>query len=188
MPITLDGVGVWVKGIACSLFLVSPTQINFLVPYQLSAGTVDLVVVLNSQAGPTVSIQLNNTSPGLFLWNGNQAVAVHLNGRVISPASPAVPGEIVVLFAAGLGQTSPATHTGQLATSAFSIYYASQLQILFNGSVAPAGTMLYAGLAPGFAGLYQINLKLPANLTANPEIQLAIGSQVSPASIQLVVQ
>jgi len=188
MPTSLNGVGVWVNGIACSLFLISPTQINFLVPYKLTAGTVSVLVARDSLAGPTVSIQLNNTSPGLFLWNGNQAVGVHLNGRVISAAAPAVPGEIVILYAAGLGRTSPDTTSGQLATSAFQIYYASQLQLLFNGSPAPAGTVLYAGLAPGFAGLYQINVQLPASLTANPLIQLSIGPQSSPASIQLIVQ
>jgi uncharacterized protein (TIGR03437 family) len=145
-------------------------------------------VARDSQAGPTVSIQLNSTSPGLFLWNGNNAVAVHLNGQVISAASPAVPGEIVVLYAAGLGRTSPDTANGQLATSAFSLYYASQLQVLLNGTPVPPGSILYAGLAPGFAGLYQLNLQLPAGLTANPQIQVAVGSQISPTSIQLYVQ
>jgi uncharacterized protein (TIGR03437 family) len=88
MPTSLDGVGVWVNSIPCSLFYVSPTQINFLVPYQLTAGTVTLVVARDSQAGPTVSIQLNSSSPGLFLWDGNNAVAGHLNGVALSEASP----------------------------------------------------------------------------------------------------
>ena len=87
MPVSLDGVGVWVNSIPCSLFYVSPTQINFLVPYQLTAGTVSLVVARDSQAGPTVTIQLNTTSPGLFLWNGNSAVAGHLNGVALSDTS-----------------------------------------------------------------------------------------------------
>jgi len=188
MPTSLDGVGVWINSISCSVFFVSPTQINFLVPYQLVAGTVSLVVARDGQAGNTVSIQLNNTSPGLFVWNGNNAVAAHLNGQVISPTSPAVPGEVVVLFVAGLGRTSPDTTSGQLATAAFPIYYFSQLQILLNGVACPPGSILYAGLSPGFAGLYQINLQLPADVSANPQIQVAIGAQISPASIQLLVQ
>ena len=188
MPTSLDGIGVWVNSIPCSLFLISPGQINFLIPYELTAGTVSLVVVRDSQAGPTVTLHLNNTSPGLFLWNGNNAVAVHLSGQVISAASPAAPGEIIVIYAAGLGRTSPDTTNGQLANAAFPLYYASQLQVLLNGVPCPAGNILYAGLAPGFAGLYQINLRLPASLTANPQIQVAFGPQVSPPSIQLVVQ
>jgi uncharacterized protein (TIGR03437 family) len=188
MPTSLDGVVVWVNAIPCSLFLVSPTQINFLVPYQITAGTVSVIVARDSQAGPTVSIQLNNTSPGLFLWNGNSAVAVHLNGQVISPTSPATPGEIVVVYAGGLGRTAPDATSGQLATAAFPIYYQSELQVLLNGVVCPPGSVLYAGLAPGFAGLYQINLVLPADLAANPQIQIGIGTQMSQASVQLPVQ
>jgi uncharacterized protein (TIGR03437 family) len=134
------------------------------------------------------TIQLNNTSPGLFLWNGNNAVAVHLNGQTISAASPALPGETVVIYAGGLGRTAPDTTAGKLATSAFPIYYASQLQVLFNGKACPPVNILYAGLAPGFAGLYQINVRLPSDLTANPEIRLVIGPQISPSGVQLAVQ
>jgi uncharacterized protein (TIGR03437 family) len=188
MPTSLDGVGVWVNSLPCSLFSVSPTQINFLVPYQLTAGTVSLVVARDSQAGPTVSIQLNSTSPGLFLWNGNNAVAGHLSGVALSDASPAVPGEVVVIYAAGLGRTSPDTTGGQLATSAFQIYYLSQFQVLLNGVACPTVNVLYAGLAPGFAGLYQINLRLPDDVAANPQIQVSVGPQISASSIQLAVE
>lgn len=188
MPTSLDGVAVWINSTPCSLFFVSPTQINFLVPYPLTPGTVKVFVVRDSQAGPEVSIQLNATSPGLFVWSGNNAVAIHLNGEVILPTSPAVPGETVVIYLAGLGRTSPDTTSGQLAIAAFPIYYLSQLQVLLDGTPCPPASVLYAGLAPGFAGLYQINLKLPADVTANPQIQVAVGAQISPPSIQLAVQ
>jgi uncharacterized protein (TIGR03437 family) len=188
MPLILGSVAVWVNDIPCPLFLVSPTQINFLVPYDLTAGTVSVMVVRQSQEGPSVPIQLNNTSPGLFLWNVNYAVAEHLNGSVISAASPAASGEIIIVYAAGLGLTSPGTVTGQLVTAAASILYKSQLQVLLDGVAIPASGILYAGLTPGFAGLYQINLQLPTGLSPNPEIQLAIGAQISPASIQLALQ
>src|SRR5580658_3758097 len=101
MPTSLDGVGVWINSIPSSLFYISPTQINFLVPYEFTAGTVSLIVTRDGQAGPSVNLELNSTSPGLFLWNGS-AIAVHLNGVIISAASPAAPGEIVVIYAAGL--------------------------------------------------------------------------------------
>ena len=122
MPTTLDGVAVWVNAIPCSLFLISPTQINFLVPYELTAGTVSVIVARDSQAGPSVSIQLNATSPGLFMWNGNNAVAAHLSGQVISPTSPAVPGRDYrcIYRGDGLGRTSPDAAAGQLATGGIS--------------------------------------------------------------------
>ena len=53
MPTSLDGVGVWINAIPCSLFLISPTQINFLVPYELTPGIVSVLVARDGQAGPS---------------------------------------------------------------------------------------------------------------------------------------
>jgi uncharacterized protein (TIGR03437 family) len=188
LPTVLDGVGVWINGIPCSLLLISPTQINFLVPYQLTAGAVSLIVARDSQAGPTVNITLNSTSPGFFVCKVNNVVAAHLNGQVITADLPAMPGETIVIFAGGLGRTAPDARGGQLATAAFPLYYFSQLQVLLNGTPTAPGSILYAGLAPGFAGLYQINLKLPADLAGNPEIRVAVGTQISPPAVILPAQ
>lgn len=188
LPASFDGVEVYINSIPCRLFFISPGQINCLVPYELIAGPVSLIVHLQGTAGPSVNIQLTNTSPGFFVWNGNYAVAVHLNGQLISAASPAVAKEIIVLYAGGLGKTAPDTRSGLLATAAAPIFFGSQLQVLLNGLPLPPGSVLYAGLTPGFAGLYQINLVLPAALPSNPEIRVAIGPQISPASVQLAVR
>lgn len=188
LPTQLDGVGVWINAMPCSLFYISPTQINFLVPYQITSSIVSVIVARDGVAGPAVDIQLSSTSPGLFLWGDNNPVAVHLDGQLISSLSPAAPGEVIVIYAAGLGRTVPDTSGGHLATAAFPIYYASQLQVLLDGTATPPGSILYAGLAPGFAGLYQINLTVPLDVSPDPEIRLAIGDQTSPASIRLAVQ
>jgi uncharacterized protein (TIGR03437 family) len=188
LPSELDGVAVWVNSMPCHLFYVSPTQINFLIPYQVTASTVSVIVARDGTAGPAVNIELHNTSPGLFLWEGNQPVAVHLNGDLISDLQPAAPGEIVVLYANGLGRTVPDIVGGQLAIAAFPIAFAAQLQILLDGVPCPPGSVLYAGLTPGFAGLYQINLLLPPDAPPNPEIQLAIDGEISPESIRLAIQ
>jgi uncharacterized protein (TIGR03437 family) len=46
----------------------------------------------------------------------------------------------------------------------------------------------YAGLTPGWAGLYQINLIVPGNVGTDPEISVAIGDQASPAGLKLAVR
>jgi uncharacterized protein (TIGR03437 family) len=188
MPTTLQGVSVLVRGLPCGLFYVSPGQINFLIPYELTAGTANLVVVRQGTAGPTVNIQLAPTAPGFFEWNGNAPVAVHLDGRLVSKDAPARAGEVIILYAAGLGRTSPDTTSGRIASFAAPIAAAAQLQILLNGKAVPAGSVTYAGLAPGFAGLYQINMLVPAGLPPNPEIRMVLGAQTSPASVQLPLQ
>jgi uncharacterized protein (TIGR03437 family) len=188
LPTSLDGVSVGVGNVLAPLLFVSPGQINFIVPYNLLAGPITIYVARQSVAGPVVTIQLDATAPGLFLWNGNMAVATHLNGSLISSTAPAMAGEIIVLYAAGLGRTSPDTTSGRIAPSAASIVAASQMQVLLNSKPCSAASVLYAGLAPGFAGLYQINLVLPTPVPVNPDIQIAIGAQISPAAIQLATQ
>ena len=187
LPTTIDGVSVLVGGYYCNLFFVSPTQINFLVPYQLIAGSTTLAVENQGLSGPVVPIQLNNTAPGMFVYNGF-IIATHLNGTLVSSTAPATAGEIIVIYAAGLGKTTPATVSGKLVTAAATISAASQMQVLLAGQPCPPGDILYAGLAPGFAGLYQINLTVPPLTPPNPAIQIVIGSQTSPAGVQLALQ
>jgi len=185
VPTTLGGVTVYVNSIQSSLFYVSPGQVNFLVPYEITATTGTVQVVRDGVAGQPGTIQLATTAPGLFQWNGNFVVAEHTDGSVITDESPGAAGEVVVLYAAGLGRTVPDVPSGHVVSKATSILYASQLQVLLNGVPCPASSIYYAGLTPGYAGLYQINLKLPDALPPDPEVQVVIGSQTSPPAIKL---
>jgi uncharacterized protein (TIGR03437 family) len=192
LPTSLDGVTVIVEGILSNLLYVSPGQINFLIPYELTGPTAQVLVLRQGVAGPygpdglpSVTIPMATTAPGFFEWNGNFAVAEHADGSLITPTASAQPGETVVLFAAGLGRTVPDSTSGRVPTSAATILYASEMQILLNGVPQPAASINYAGVTPGFAGLYQINLRLPEVLPANPEIQIVFGAQASPATVLL---
>lgn len=188
LPRSLDGVLIYVGGLPASLFFISPGQINFLIPYELAPGMVSIIVTRQGLAGPTARVQLNDTSPGFFQWSGNLAIAVHLNGSLVSPSAPAQRNEIIVLYAGGLGWTSPDTSSGRMASLAATILAKSKLQVLLDGTACPAASILYAGLAPGFAGLYQINLRLPDSLPHNPDIRMVIGAQSSPTGVVLPTQ
>jgi uncharacterized protein (TIGR03437 family) len=188
LPVSLDGVSLSVGNVAAPLLFVSPGQVNFIVPYNLIAGQVNIYLARQNIAGPLVAIQLDATAPGLFSWDVNQAIAIHLNGTLISPSAPAHAGEIVVIYAAGLGRTSPDTTSGHIAGSAATIVAAAQLQVLLNGTACSAVSVLYAGLAPGFAGLYQINLVLPTPVPIDPVIQVATSAGISLPQIQLATQ
>lgn len=188
MPTSLAQVTVYVNNIPASLFYVSPSQINFLIPYTITASAATIYVVRQGVAGPTVTVALAATAPGLFVWNGNIALATHADGSLIAPPSPAHGGEIVVLYAGGLGRTSPDQTNGELATRAAPILALSTFQVLVNGAALPAANVLYAGAAPGFAGLYQINVQLPGSPGSNPTVQISTGTAVSVAGVMLPVQ
>jgi len=185
LPLELEGVSVVVDYIPVPLLFVSPGQINFLIPYNITGNTATLFVLRQNLAGPVITVPLVLASPSFFTWNVNLAIATHVDGSLVSPSSPASAGEIVVFYAAGLGRTSPDILTGELVTRAATLLYISQLQVLFNGVPSDPRNIYYAGVTPGFAGLYQINIRLPSPLPSNPSVQIGMGAQVSPAGLYL---
>ncbi len=192
LPTSLAGVSVYVNNMLANLLYVSPGQINFLIPYEITASSATVVVSRQGVAGPVnangqpaVVIPLAPVAPGFFEWNGNFAVAEHADGSLITPTSPAQAGETIVLYGAGLGATQPPTMSGALPTSAATAVCAAQMVIVLNGAALPQSSIYYAGLTPGFAGLYQINLGLPNPLPPNPQIQIVVGNAVSPPAVQL---
>jgi uncharacterized protein (TIGR03437 family) len=187
LPTILPGTGVrvWVGGVAAQLYFVSPTQINFLVPCNLKAGEVDVYVTLDGSYGPVVRVRLQDAAPALFEWDQRMATATHADNSAITPEHPASPGEVVVLYLTGLGPTTPAAVYGQLPTEATWITRLDELQVLVGGVPLASTEIWYAGVAPGFAGLYQINFRLPQTVAANPPLQVAIGSQISSSGVWL---
>jgi uncharacterized protein (TIGR03437 family) len=190
LPTVLPGTGarVLIGGLTANLYYVSPTQINFLVPSNLLPGTVTLYVVVDGYAGPPVSIQLAAASPGLFQLDTTNAVATLADGSVITPSEPARPGEIVVLYATGLGQTIPPVIYGNLPTQAAPLSQMGDFTVLLDGTPVDPRAIAYAGVAPGFAGLYQINVTLPDSTASNPEIRIGLADSLSPPGLILPVQ
>jgi uncharacterized protein (TIGR03437 family) len=184
----LSSVRVYVGGAggAASIYYVSPTQINFLIPAEMRPQTTYVQVTRGSLAGPPVPLTLVPMTPAFYMLDTERVVAQHLDGTVIRTDHPAQAGEIVILYATGLGQTDPPSHNGEIPTKARRI--AGQLQISLDGKPVDAKQLLYAGTAPGFAGLYQINLRLPGDVGIDPQIQMSAGGFTSPKNIRLVLR
>jgi uncharacterized protein (TIGR03437 family) len=171
-----------------NLFYVSPTQINFLVPANLLPGSVNVTVVVDSLAGPAIPIQLAAAAPALFQLDLQNAIATRADGSVVTPSAPAQPGEVVVLYAAGLGQTAPPQLVGTVSVEAARLTGINDFSVILDGAAVDPSAISYAGIAPGFAGLYQINLTLPTTTNANPQIQLGLAGSLSPSEVSLPVQ
>jgi uncharacterized protein (TIGR03437 family) len=187
LPTTLGGVTVYISSIAAGLYYVSPNQINFVVPADFQPVPVPLVILRESHAGPTVQISLNPAAPALFPDSNGDAIATHLNGALVNQSAPAGPGEWVVIYAEGLGPTDPAANRYSAAPTAAPIVLLPQFSILLDGNPVDAGALYYVGITPGFVGLYQINLHLPQNVAANPQVLVSIGNQSSQPNLQLAV-
>jgi uncharacterized protein (TIGR03437 family) len=193
-----DETQVFIGGYAADLYYVSPTQINFLVPPNMQAAPVSIYVTVDSLRGAIVPLTLGAAAPGLFQLPPGTcplpavsipqcAIATLPDGTVLTPSLPAQPGEVVTLWATGLGQTDPMPVYGQLPTAAAPLVQGAKLSILLDGKPVPPAAVSYAGIAPGFAGLYQINFQLPMSTGANPEIRVQVDGPMSASKVYLPV-
>jgi uncharacterized protein (TIGR03437 family) len=121
--------------------------------------------------GNTISVPVADVSPDMFAYDvaedGSKSVAAinATSGKRVGPATlgaefePAQPGDIVQLYATGLGLTNPPFAAGQLPPNdASGARPAPPVTVIVDGLNAE---VQYAGTAPGFAGLYQINVVIP---------------------------
>lgn len=165
---TLGGVQVMINGRAAPLLYVSPTQINAVVPY-FTENVAQIQVISNGKSSNTVTELMNQTSPGIITYSPadgtGYAAALHQNFTVVSPTSPAQPGETIQVYLTGLGAVTPSIADGSpgISTSPYNTT-TNTIMADISGTTANVG---FSGLAPGFAGVYQLNIAIPATgLTA----------------------
>lgn len=157
-------------GKAATQFYTSATQINALAPAALAPNTsTEMSIVVDGAGVANSAVPVTTAAPGIFTTGSSgQAAAVNQDGTVNSASNPAARGSIVSLYATGQGAGSP-TVTVNIA-----------------GYDAP---VLYAGPAPGFPGLMQINAQIPGGFLP-PGIQsvvLSVGSVSSQPGVTIAI-
>jgi len=209
-PITgLNNVQVLIDGLEAPLYYVSPTQIAAIVPYGTSTFPFATVQVNNNGTlSNKITEYVYSTTPGVFtspLPNGiSDAAAVRYdssgNASIVTEKNPAEPGDTVAIYLTGLGTVFPplAGGDGTPGSSNTASLNATVQTIAadIGGVTAAVG---YSGLAPGFAGLYQLNIAIPTGLTAgdnyldiqgpdsySSEALLPIGSGSGAAAVPVV--
>jgi uncharacterized protein (TIGR03437 family) len=176
---------VFIRDSPAAIYYASPTQVNLLVPSDLTPGPATLRLALDGRSGPSIPIVLRRAAPALFVAGNRTAIALRPDGSVVTAARPARPGDTVTLYATGLGDLVPPLPPAQIPRSARSIERTEELRITLNGIPSPASAILYAGAAPGFAGLYQINWTVPPVPAPQPAIRVELGDESSPDGVIL---
>ncbi len=180
LPDTLAGVSVFFGPVPGPLFYVSPQQINAQVPFTLQPGDWDVKVRFQNLEAAERAV-VRPYSPGLF------SVLRHADGTVVSRDAPARPGEVVMLFGTGFGSTRPQTHTGEVAPPG-PTWLDAKIAAKIGEMPLALDDILYWGLASGFAGLYQFNLRVPAAAPSGDlEVMVKVGDDWSQAGVRIPV-
>jgi len=164
LPTSLDNVSVTIASRPVYVEYISQTQLNVLTPPDLDTGI--LPVIVTTPAGPSASFSVvcSTYMPALFMWPNGQPVATHAdftwavkNGTFPGTTTiPAKPGETIILWATGLGPTSPPAPVGVEVSGQNTTTSLPSITLLTTPAVVYG-----AALAPGFAGLYQIAFQVP---------------------------
>jgi len=153
-------------------------------PTDTTIGPVDVVVTNNGNVSQPATAQLQSTAPAFFqIPSTSNAVATRLDYTPISDATPARPGDTIVLWGTGFGATQPPTPAGAVVTGSPTI--AAPVTVTVGGQEVK---VVNASLTTGTAGLYQITIQLPASLPPGAApVQASTGGVQSLAGIQIAI-
>ena len=181
LPNRLAGATVLVNGIFAPLFYAAPRQINAQLPVKTPSGSAQLVVSVGGRKSSTVMFAVENAAPGIFTYNSTRAVAVNPDGSVNGPASPARPGDTIVVYLTGAG---PVQASGAWLDGAPSPPGLSPVTLPFTATLGGQDAATdYLGLTPGSIGLYQLNMKVPSLPRGDHALILTVGGKASNSAL-----
>lgn len=194
LPVTLGETSLLVGSVQAPLFYVSNSQVNFQVPVGLT-GSQTVTVLRKNVTVASGTLTIASVSPALFTQaadGSGPVAALNEDGSVVSAsgcitgAKPAAPGSAVMLFGTGEGDLTPLLATGAAApVTPPSVTPANPTATLGGVPVS----VEFSGAAPGFVGLWQINIRIPSNPSSGPAVPLVVtlGGQSSQAGVTLAV-
>jgi uncharacterized protein (TIGR03437 family) len=191
---TMDNIQVLVNGTAAPLYYVSAGQINFEIPINAATGDGTVQVTRNGQAGNLVYVDINAQVPRFIVYQGNYGIMTTPDGTLTGiPSHPAKVGDTVVIYALGLGPTSPIVASGTASPTSPLAEVQGSTKVCFGIETpffqAPCATPAFVGLTPNFVGLYQINVTIPKGVASGSNVMTLIEvDNITSTSVQLAVQ
>jgi uncharacterized protein (TIGR03437 family) len=166
---------VTIGGQNAPVIFATPFQVNAQVPFGLKPGSY-LLGASSVFGSLEQQVDIRELAPALFKLDANRGAIVNQDGTINSSTSPARRGQVALVYGTGFGEV---VKQGSLSVTA------KPVTAQINGVDVPVA---FAGLAPGFIGLYQLNLQLPAGMPPGLDVTLSIkqgGVASNPVTISV---
>lgn len=181
LPDALNGVRVKGNDAYLPLLYASEFQVNVQCP-QAGPGTpLTLVVETPNGSSAPLSSMVQDSTPGIFTLDGSgtgQGAIVIGNTATLAmphmdglPSQPVRAGDFISIYATGLGAVSPNVPSGHPAPLDTLVRLNAKVDVLINGI---ATDVQFAGLAPGYIGLYQVNARIPPKTAASDAVSVQL--------------
>ena len=183
----LGGTSVTIGGEPVPLYFVTAGQINAILPYDLRVDTsLQVVVTRNGAVSAPQPVNLVSSQPGVFTQaqtgQGIGAILIiHPDGSwvVAGNGNSAKAGDALEIFCTGLGDVAPRLVAGYPAPPSPLSYVIDAVTLTIGGVNA---TPIFAGVAPGFSGLYQVNVVIPAGIAASQQVPIVLSQGGRPSA------
>lgn len=189
VPTALADSCLTVNGLPVPLLFVSPSQINAQMPFD-AAGNVTIILRTPGGVSNNFNTVVLPAAPGVFraLVEGSGSdvptIVRNTNGEIVTPSNPVHKNDVLVIYLTGLGITNPAVGTGLPGPSNPLASAILTPQVTLGGATLP---LIFAGIAPGEVGVYQINTKVPSSVPSGLSIPLTINQGGAETTIQVRV-
>jgi len=193
LPTSLGGATATIGGVSVPLIYSSPLQINLQIPWELANMTNPQITVQTSSTGAPVTLTVLQSQPGIFTTNqsgsGQGAILIANTASLAAPAGafpgsrPVQRGEYIEIFSTGLGPVFNTPPSGAVTPDGSST-------LVFPPTVTIGGaaaTVSFAGLAPGYVGLYQVNVQIPQAASVGNAVPLVLFAGTNANTVTLAV-
>ena len=188
LPTQLGNTTVFFNDLPGAISHADPGQINVVVPYRVNLHTSNQIRVQRDLAlSDPVAVDIADAQPSVLQVNGSVVATDYPAGSLapfqVGTAAPAKAGDTLVMYCVGLGVTVQTIADGTISPASPPADVPG-VTVSIGGKTA---AIQFAGLAPGFVGLYQINAVMPQGVAAGAaQLSVGAGGQTSPALILAV--
>jgi len=190
LPPQLVTTSVSISGVQLPLLYVSDSQVNVFIPYELAVNAPHQLIVQRGNAiSVPVPIDIFNAQPAILATAGNGLGQGHIykvdaqSNQILADAqAPAEVGDVLVIYTVGLGPVTPAVKSGDPASFTSLSMVNAPVGVTIGGQSA---VVLFAGLTPGFSGLYQVNAVVPDGVTAGSQVPVLVSVAGSSSSMSI---